>query len=67
MKYVLSRIFLEKDYYSPILLDSDELDNIIHYRNDSLYNYFNRLKRLGKKRKFQILLAKPLVWLKNKE
>lgn len=67
LKYILSRIFLEKDYVSPILLDSDELDNIIHYRSDSLYNYFNRLKRLGKKRKIQIFLAKPLVWLKNKE
>jgi len=66
-KYILSRVFLEKNYHSPILLDSDELDNIIHYRNDSLYNYFNRLKRKGKKRRLQKLLAKPLIWLKNKE
>ena len=66
-KYIASRIFLEKDYKSPILLDSDNLEDIIHYRNDSLYNYFNRIKRKGKKRKLQILLAKPLVWLKNKE
>lgn len=67
MKYILSRIFLEKDYVSPILLDSDDLDNIIHYRSDSLYNYFNRLKRIGKNRKIQLFLAKPLIWLKDKE
>lgn len=66
-KYILSRIFLEKDYYSPVLLDSDDLENIIHYRNDTLYNYFNRLKTRGKKRKLQILLAKPILWFKNKE
>ena len=67
LKYIASRIFLEKDYKSPILKDSDDLDNIIHYRNDSLYNYFNRLKRRGKNRKLQIFLARPLIWLKNKE
>lgn len=67
LKYVASRMFLEKDYKSPILLDSDDLENIIHYRNDSLYNYFNRLKRRGKNRKLQLFLARPLIWLKNKE
>lgn len=66
-KYILSRIFLEHNYKSPVLTDSDDLENIIHYRTDSLYNYFNRLKRRGKKRKIQKLLAKPLIWLKNKE
>jgi len=64
-KYILSRVFLDKNYVSPILLDSDDLENIIHYRNDTLYNYFNRLKRRGKNRKFQKLLAQPLIWLKN--
>lgn len=66
-KYVLSRTFLEKNYYSPILLDSDVLNNIINYRHDSLYNYFNRLKRIGKRRKIEKILAKPIVWLKNKK
>ena len=67
IKYVLSRIFLDKDYVSPVLIDSDDLENIIHYRNDSLYNYFNRLKRRGKNRRLQLFLAKPLIWFKNKE
>lgn len=66
-KYILSRIFLEKTYKSPVLTDSDELENIIHYRNDSIYNYNRRLKRLGKKRKIARLLAKPLLYLKSKE
>ena len=65
-KYVLSRIFLEKTYTSPILEDSNELENIIHYQNDSIYNYFKRIKNKGNKRKIQKFFAKPLIYLKNK-
>lgn len=56
--YVLSRTFLDKNYTSPILLDSDELDNIINYRIDTLTNYNNRLKRIGKKRVIQKWIGK---------
>ncbi len=65
-KYVLSRIFLEKNYTSPILLDSDNLDEIIHYRFDTLNNYYKRLKNKGKKRYIQKLLAKPIIYFKSK-
>lgn len=67
MRYILSRIFLEKTYRSPVLTDSDDLEDIIHYRNDSLYNYYRRLQNRGKKRAIRKLLAKPLLYLKNKE
>lgn len=66
MRYILSRIFLEKNYYSPVLLDSDKLDDVIHYRNDSLYNYYRRLQRKGKKRIIQRILAYPFLYFKNK-
>ncbi len=64
--YVFQRLFLEKNYTSPILIDSDNLDNIIHYRFDSLYNYYKRLKNKGKKRYLQKFLAKPIIYFKNK-
>lgn len=67
IRYILSRIFLEKTYRSPVLTDSDKLEEIIHYRNDSLYNYYRRLQNRGKKRVIRKLLAKPLIYLKNKE
>ena len=67
LKYLVSRIFLEKNYYSPVLTDSDDLEEIIHYRNDTLFNYYKRLHTKGKKRKIRKLLAKPLIYLKNKE
>ncbi len=66
-RYVLSRIFLEKNFKSPILNDSDALEDLIHYRNDSLYNYYRRLEKKGKKRIIRKLLAKPLLYFKNKE
>jgi len=66
-RYILSRIFLEQKYNSPILLDSDDLENIIHYRNDSLYNYYKRLNYNGRKRKIRKILAKPLLYFMNKE
>ncbi len=64
-RYFLSRVFLEKKHNSPILTDSDDLDNILHYRMDSLYNYYRRLKNKNKKRAFQKALAKPLILLKK--
>ena len=65
IRYALSRIFLGKTYKSPVLTDSDDLDNIIHYRHDSLYNYYKRLKTKGKYRTLQKIIAKPLVFFKR--
>ena len=67
IRYILSRIFLEKNYWSPVLTDSDDLEDIIHYRHDNLTNYYKRLKNIGKKRKIRIFLAKPIVYLMNKK
>lgn len=61
-KYVSARLFLEKDYVSPVCSDRDELENIIHFRNDSLAQYYKRIKqKRGNKRKINRLLAKVLV------
>lgn len=57
-KYILSRLFLEKNYYSPVCSDRDELEEIIHYRNDSLSEYYARLRVKNKDRKFQKYLVK---------
>ncbi len=59
--YLFGRVCLEKNYLSPILSDSDDLDNCIHYRTDSLYNYYRRLKNKGKKRIGQRIIAKPFL------
>ena len=65
LKYILTRIFLEKNYYSPVCKDKDELNDLINYRNDSLNEYFNRLRSRAAKRKFQRFLAKPFIKVKK--
>ncbi len=63
-KFVLSRIFLDKNYYSPVCSDKDELENVINYRNTTLNEYIRKLKFSTKKRKFSKFLAK--VFIKDK-
>lgn len=56
--YIFSKIFIDKNYSSPIILDYDSLNDIIDYRNDTLNSYLTKLKRRTKKRKVPIFLAK---------
>ena len=64
-RYILSRLFLDKNYFSPILSDSDKLEEIIHYRHDSLDNYLKRLRNKGKKYRIRKFLAKPVLFFKK--
>ena len=66
-KYFLTLVFGEKNYTSPILMDSDETNKILSYRNDSLQSYYMRQKRRSKNRKFFIILAKPFVYFINRK
>ena len=59
--YVFNRMFIEKNYYSPVCKDRDELNNIINYRNDTVSDYYNRLRGRARKRKLQRFLAKPFL------
>lgn len=66
--YFFTSFFTSKDYYSPILKDSDESNALLNYRNDSLQSYFMRQKRRSKNRKFALICAKPFIWcLKRKD
>jgi nucleoside-diphosphate-sugar epimerase len=67
IKYIFTRLFLDNNYRSPILSDSDKLDDIIHYRNDSLDKYYKRLKKHGKNKRIRKLLAKPIILLNKKK
>ena len=58
LKIILNRLFLEKDYISPVCKDRDDLENLIHYRNDNLNSYFNKLKTKSKKRTIHRLIKK---------
>lgn len=62
-KFIRSRLFNHKDFHGFIYKDSDKLENILHFRNDSISSYFMRQKRKHKNRKFNIIMAKPLLRL----
>ncbi len=61
MKYIYSRLFIDHVSYNYNCLDQDDLDKMIHYRNDTLDNYYKRLKTSGKNRKIRKLIGKYLV------
>jgi nucleoside-diphosphate-sugar epimerase len=61
IKYICSRLFLEKDYYSPVCKDSNVLNEIIGYKTDTIEDYYRRLRQRGKKRKISKILAKPFI------
>ncbi len=65
--YILSKLFLEKNFYGHIYKDSDDLEEILHFRNDSIASYYMRLKRFSKNRAIHRILAKPIVWLLKRQ
>jgi len=65
--FILSKLFLDKNFYGHVYKDSKELEEILHFRNDSLASYYMRLKRSSKNRAFNRILAKPIIWLLKRE
>ena len=67
IKYLLTRLFVDKNFYSHIYKDSEKLDKILEFRSDSLSSYYMRLKRQVRGRKIARILAQPLIlFLKRK-
>lgn len=68
INYFNTSIFVDKDFCSPILLDSDKSNKLLNYRNDSLESYFMRLKRKSKKGNIPKFLGKLYsIFLKKVE
>lgn len=61
-KYILTLLFVDKNFYTHSYPDSNALDEILDYRSDSLDSYYMRLKRQIKGRHISKILAKPLIW-----
>ena len=66
-KYILTLLFIDKNFYCHVYEDGDDLEQILEFRSDSLSSYYMRLKRQVKGRKIAKILAKPIViFLKRK-
>ena len=66
-KFIKSRLFRFKDFHGFIYKDSNSLEEILKFRNDSIMSYFMRQKRIHKNRKFNILLAQPIIKFLSKK
>ena len=66
-KYILVRLFIDKNFYTHIYTDSDKLENILEFRSDSLSSYYMRLKRQVRGRRVARVLAKPLVFFLDRK
>ena len=66
-RFIKTRLFSIKDFHGFVYKDSDKLEDILHFRNDSISSYFMRQRRKHKNRDFNILIAKPLVKLLDRK
>lgn len=65
-KYIRRRVLCPYKKHGFIYKDGDKLDNILHFRNDSILSYFMRQKRKYKNRQINIFLSKPFLRKLNK-
>lgn len=65
MRYILTFFLVDKNFYGAYYDDGDDLNNIIHFRKDSVLGYYNKLEEDfgGIKRLVPRLIAKPVIAL----
>ena len=65
-KYIKTSLFIDKNVHGYIFKDSDKLDEILNYRNDSIASYVMRVKRKEDHYFIRRILGVPFI-KKNKE
>ena len=60
-KYFDNMLFIDKKFYSYYFKDSDKLEEILSFRNDSISSYLMRAKRKVKNRPVQKFIAKIFI------
>ncbi|MBR5662283.1 MAG: NAD(P)-dependent oxidoreductase [Bacilli bacterium] len=60
-KYIDNKLFIDKGFYSYYFKDSDKLEDILQFRNDSISSYLMRIKRRVKNRGLQKTIAKLFI------
>lgn len=57
-KYIVTSLFVDKNYYSPVCSDSKESNELLNYQTDSIDSCMTRLKKKSKNRRFSKYLGK---------
>lgn len=66
-KYILTSLFIDKNFYVHEYTDSSKLNEIVEYQSDSLSSYYMRLRRTSSNRTFARIMAKPIVHFLRKK
>ncbi|MEG2351313.1 MAG: NAD(P)-dependent oxidoreductase [Bacilli bacterium] len=69
IKYLTDVAFAEKNFHCGYFLDSDKLNNILHFQTDNLTTYYNRVKKETKGiiRFFSKIFSKPIIYFLEKK
>ncbi len=67
IKFMLTMLFVDKNFYGHVYEDGDKLENILEFRSDSTSSFYMRLKRQVKGRKIAKILAKPFVLILSRK
>ena len=69
MRFIVSRLLIDKNFYSGWYADSDKINDVLNYQTEGLDVYYRRLARKyrGNKRIIQRLLAKPIIYIMNRK
>lgn len=59
-KYIAGAL-LQKDYTSPTLADTENLNKLLNYQNDTFKTYFNRQRKRSKHRSIHKLIGKLFI------
>lgn len=67
-KMLLSLIFFDKNYFSPVCSDSNKFNDVLDYQRDTMNNYLNRIKYTNKNRYISKYLGRLflIVWERKK-
>ena len=60
-KYFDNKLFIDKRFYSYYFKDSDKLEELLSFRNDSISSYLMRIKRNVKNRSVQKFIGKIFI------
>lgn len=66
-KYIINKLFIPKNYYGYIYEDSNDLEAILKFRNDSVSSYLMRLKRRTKKRVLARFIGNIIVKFRGRK
>lgn len=68
-KYLKNNAFAEHNFHCGYFLDSDDLENILHFREDTLEDYYKIVNEdtKGIVRFFSRMMSKPIIFFLNKK